>query len=406
MDQTNDSCDVIVVGARAAGAATAMLLARHGLRVIATERASYGSDTLSTHALSRGAVHLLDAWGVLDDIRSASTPALHRTTFHYGDEELVIPVKARGGVDGLYAPRRTVLDPLLADAAREAGAEVRYGVTLRDLIWERGRVIGAIVQEHGELRELRARLVVGADGIKSTVARLASARVTRRADGETAYIYGYFSGLESDGGIHFYYVPGATAGLLPTNAGTTCVFVGLRPDRFRLGMSAGVKQLFADVLQEVAPNLGERVAKAQRTLAFRTFGGAPGYMREAWGPGTALVGDAGYFKDPATAHGITDAFRDAVLLSRAICRGTESALTEYEAERDELSTGIFSISSRIGSLEWSMEELRALHVAFADESKREYQAIAGFETPSPRRHVQASNWVAAQMRATGIPAVR
>ncbi|HEX9289359.1 MAG TPA: FAD-dependent monooxygenase, partial [Anaeromyxobacteraceae bacterium] len=156
--------DALVIGARPAGAATAMLLARSGLRVLTVDRAPLGSDTLSTHALMRGAVVQLLRWGLLRAIEAAGTPPIRSATFHYGDEEISVPIKARGGVDHLYAPRRTVLDPLLVRAAVDAGAQVVHGVTAVDLVRDaRGRVAGAVlVGADGSPNHVRAQLVIGA----------------------------------------------------------------------------------------------------------------------------------------------------------------------------------------------------------------------------------------------------
>src|SRR5262245_16251873 len=122
--------DVIVVGARVAGASTAMLLARQGLRVLVVDRDRYGADTLSTHALMRGSVFLLSRWGVLDRVMEAGTPPIRQTRFDYGSESVTVNIKPSSGVEALYAPRRTVLDRMLADAAEAAGAEIRYGLSV------------------------------------------------------------------------------------------------------------------------------------------------------------------------------------------------------------------------------------------------------------------------------------
>src|SRR5919202_1106128 len=121
----------LVVGARCAGAATAMLMARRGMKVLVIDRAAYGADTVSTHALMRGAVLQLHRWGVLPRLEEMATPAVRSTTFHYGAEDPVaVAIRPADGVDALYAPRRTVLDSALADAAVEAGADVRHGHSL------------------------------------------------------------------------------------------------------------------------------------------------------------------------------------------------------------------------------------------------------------------------------------
>ena len=174
--------DVVIAGARCAGSATALLLARRGLRVLAVDPARYGSDTLSTHALMRGAVLQLHRWGLLGAVRASGTPAIRKTSFHYGPETIVVPIKDRDGVDSLVAPRRTVLDALLADAAHEAGAEVVHGLSVVDLLRDAdGRVRGAkIAGADRETFDVTADLVIGADGIHSRVARLVGAGRTTR----------------------------------------------------------------------------------------------------------------------------------------------------------------------------------------------------------------------------------
>lgn len=143
--RTASPYDVVVVGARPAGAATAMVLARAGLRVLVVDRSRYGADTLSTHALLRGGVLQLARWGLLNEVIAAGTPPVQRSVFHYGEERIEVPIRPAAGVDALYAPRRTVLDPILVDAARDAGAEVRFGLTVTGLCRDgTGRVTGVV----------------------------------------------------------------------------------------------------------------------------------------------------------------------------------------------------------------------------------------------------------------------
>ena len=373
-----DRYDVIVVGARAAGAATAMLLARRGMRVLAVDRGGYGTDTLSTHALMRAGVLQLVRWGLLERLEAEGTPRVQRTVFHYEDEVLDIPIKPRHGVPALFAPRRTVLDRILVDAAAEAGAEVRHRVRLEDLVGgDDGRVEGVHLQdEQGATRIVHSDLVIGADGLRSTVAALVGGSITRQARHAAATFYGYWSGLEVDG-YHWYWGRGAGAGAIPTNDGLVLLFAGVGARRFAAEVRGNVPGAYHRLLAEVAPELAEQMAAAHLVGSLHGFAGHPGYLRRPWGPGWALVGDAAYFKDPITAHGISDALRDAELLADAVARGTEEALRQYESYRDALSTGLLEVTDRIAAFEWNHAELKELHHALSDEMKNEVTALLG-----------------------------
>ncbi len=368
--------DVVIAGARCAGAATALLLARQGLRVLVVDRGQYGTDTLSTHALMRGALVQLREWGVLSALEAAVTPLVRSTSFHYADREVRIPIKPRGGVPGLMAPRRFLLDRTLVDAARAAGAEVVYGLRVADLVRGNGGPGTGVELEdgNGTLHRVAAYLVIGADGMRSTVARLAGAEIYAAGRHASGVVYGYFSGLENDG-YHWHFRPGASAGRIPTNDGLTCVFVSTTARRFHEELSRDVPGGFSRVLAEVSPPLARAVSAAHREGTLRGFAGQPGFVRRSCGPGFALVGDAGHFKDPITAHGITDALRDAELLADAVVEGGEAALRRYQEQRDQLAMAIVSISDRIASYAWTLSDLEALHLALSDEMKREVAAL-------------------------------
>ena len=352
--------DAIIVGARAAGAATAMLLARRGLRVLALERAQYGSDTLSTHALMRPAVLQLHRWGLLDRVRAAGTPPVRRVTFRYPDENVVVDLPPSDGVDALFAPRRTVLDRILVDAARESGARVAFGIAVESLQRDSaGRVTGVLARDTaGHTFSLRARIVIGADGIRSVVARQAGAEVTRSSKVEGAVLFGYFADVETSG-YEWGYGPGMSAGFIPTNDAEVCVFIGCATSRFRKEVQPDLPRGFRGILERVSPDMARRVASARQTGQFRGFASVSGFYRKAFGPGWALVGDAGLFRDPITTHGITDAFRDAELLARAI--GGVESLEHYEATRDAVSRPVFDVTERIAAYDWNMDEIR-LHL--------------------------------------------
>ena len=369
------SYDALVVGARAAGAATAMLLARRGLRVLAVERGAYGADTLSTHALMRAGVLQLARWGLLGRIEAAGTPRVAQTVFHYEDEVVPLPIKPKDGVPALFAPRRTLLDRVLVDAAREAGAEVRYGLRVGELLRSpRGRVEGAcLTDEDGRSEAVRAGVVIGADGLRSTLAGLVEAPVTRLGRHATATVYGYWSGLELDG-YHWHWRQDAAAGAIPTNDGLVLVFATVPPWRFWQEFRTDVAAAYRRVIEEAAPALLEPLRRARLASSLHGFTGHAGYLRRPWGAGWALVGDSGYFKDPITAHGLSDALRDAELVADAVVRG-EPALAEYETCRNALSAELFEATEAIASFGWDNAGLKALHRRLSDAMKHEVRAL-------------------------------
>lgn len=373
--------DVVIVGARAAGAATALLLARAGHRVLVVERARYGNDTLSTHALMHGGVLQLQRWGLLERIVAAGTPPVRRVTFDYGGAPVVIDLDAP-----LYAPRRTVLDRVLVDAARAAGAEVRFGIHVTGVRTDvDGSVTGVTTRSaDGRTAVIDATITVGADGMRSGVARAVGAPVTRAATSATAAIYGYYADVPADG-YQWYFGPTAAAGVIPTNDGQACVFVGSSPTRFheelRADPDAGVRM----ILRELSPELAERVTTGLRRGPLRGFPGLPGWLRRPFGAGWALVGDAGSFKDPLTAHGITDALRDAELLARALHDGLsgvapmEQALSGYERVRDELSLPFLDTADAIARFEWRLPELQTLHLDLSSLMQAESRYLTGLD---------------------------
>ncbi|MFI6673712.1 NAD(P)/FAD-dependent oxidoreductase [Kribbella sp. NPDC050470] len=358
--------DVVVVGARPAGAATALILARAGLEVLVVDRSRYGADTLSTHALLRGGVLQLARLGLLDKI-AAGTPPVRGCVFQYGEERIQVPIKPHAGVEALYAPRRTVLDPILVDAARDAGAEIRFGVAITELRLNRaGRVTGVVGRDStGASFTADAGITVGADGVGSTIARLTGATVERAATGAAAFIYGYWDGMRVND-YELFYRSGTAAGYFPTNRGQVCVFAATSRRRFRSESRTGKARVYDRLLGEAAPGGAHRAAGARPPQQLHVFTARPGFIRRAHGPGWALVGDAGYFKDPITSHGITDALRDAELLARAIVTASsgeateEAALATYQATRDRLSERLFDVTDQIASFAWNLDQIPTL----------------------------------------------
>jgi flavin-dependent dehydrogenase len=371
------SYDAIIIGARCAGAAAGLLLARSGAKVLVVDRQAYGSDTMSTHALMRGAVVQLERWGLIGEITAADTPAIRSTTFHYGGEAIRVAVKPEHGIECLFAPRRTVLDRLLVDAARKVGAEVRHGIALSEVEYAaNGRIVGVTLKDaSGSRATIGTDIVIGADGRQSTVARLVNARTYVQGCNASGIVFGYFEQLPRDGS-HWYFARNVAAGMIPTNAGH-CVFAAVPAAQFFSAFRGDVRRGFLEVLQSNRPGLRACVERGTLIGRLRGFGGAPGFLRECHGPGWALVGDAGYFKDPLTAHGITDAFRDADLLSRAIVDGSARALETYQSERDALSLPLLRITDAIAAFSWDLDEVKALHVQLSAVMNAEASYVAG-----------------------------
>jgi flavin-dependent dehydrogenase len=374
--------DAIVIGGRCAGAATAMLLARGGLRVLVIEAARPGTDTVSTHALMRGGVLQLDRWGLLDAVVAAGTPAIRYAEFVYGEDVETVDIRPDGGISALSAPRRTVLDPLLLDAARCAGAEVRTAARVTRILTDEHGVRGVEGVERGTGAPFRATaaLTVGADGRRSTVARAVDAPYLRRGTASGAVLYGYFPGFRRDR-YRWVYRPGVTAGVVPTGDGLACVWAGTTSARFPALRTAGLEVAHRTLLAEADPELARSIGAAPPVGALRGFPGLPGWIRRSAGPGWALVGDAGYFKDPITAHGITDALRDAELLARAVLTAPHdrpaqlAALRGYQRTRDRLSEPLFDITERIASYQWDLLEIREHVRALSRAMRPEFDAL-------------------------------
>lgn len=376
--QIDREYDAIIVGARAAGAATAMLMARSGMNVLAIDRQAYGSDTMSTHALMRGAVVQLDRWGVLPQIIADGAPKVSVTEFHYGDQTIALPIKPEFGVDGLYAPRRFAMDRALVDAALESGSTIVHNTSFLGV--ERGidgAIAGVTLKEGAnEPRFVRAPIVIGADGRNSRIAKEVAAITELEGSHMTATVYGYFADV-SDRGFRWHYGDKVAAGVIPTNDGRSCIFASMTPKRFRQNAKFGVQSLFFDVLNDISVDLHNEIADASLDGTLRGFPGAKGHIKEAAGNGWALVGDAGYFKDPATAHGITDALRDAEMVANAALGGPNMGRSGYQADRDALSYELFRVTDEIASFDWDIPRVQALHMELNAAMKRENAVMFG-----------------------------
>jgi flavin-dependent dehydrogenase len=384
--------DVVIVGGRAAGASTALLLARAGLRVAVVERSRRGSDTVSTHALMRAGVLQLSRWGLLPELVAAGTPAIGRTAFCYADgEEARVTLRATPGVDALYAPRRHLLDRVLVDAAAAAGADVLHETPVVGLLRDGdGRVLGVrLPAADGGEAAIRAGLTVGADGLGSLVARAVGAPLLSRGRAASAVLYRYVEQVPSTGYV-WAYGDSAAAGLIPTNADQTCVFVATTPARMRTLRRDGAEAAFDGLLEAVPAALSDAVRAGGPSGRLHGWRGAPGQVRRSYGAGWALVGDAGYFKDPITTHGITDALRDAELLSDAVLEGLGGgspivALARYEATRNRLSKALFEVTEAVCEYDWNGEQIRGLLRRVSSAMSDELDHLSARPQPRPER---------------------
>lgn len=373
--------DAVVVGARVAGSPTAMLLARQGRRVLLVDRVTMPADTVSTHALLRTGVLQLARWGVLDRA-VAGAPRIRNVTLGFGAERIEFEIKDEFGIQTLYAPRRFILDSALLEAAVDEGVEFWGGTRVTGLHRDDGdRVDGVIVNGRSGSLAVTARCVIGADGVNSRVARLVGAASYRSHPPTNAVHYAYFENIDSDG-FWFQFTPGVNAGLIPTNDGATCVFVG-RPSSSHQGFRANPEAEFRRLLRTAGSDLAMRVADGFRISPFRGTSGLPGLMRQPWGPGWALVGDAGYTKDPISAHGISDALRDAELCARAIDDALQhppreaGAMRRYQRVRDALSTRMFEESRDLARYRWDAHDASTRMREISAAVRRECDTLSG-----------------------------
>jgi 2-polyprenyl-6-methoxyphenol hydroxylase-like FAD-dependent oxidoreductase len=355
--------DAIIVGARCAGSPTAMLLARMGYRVLVVDRATFPSDTLSTHVVHPRGAALLAGWGLLDSLIATGCPPIHAYAFDFGPFTIAgTPGTAASPV--AYCPRRTVLDKLLVDAAARAGAEVREGFTVDEILIEEGRVVG--IRGHakdGAVVEERARVVIGADGRGSIVARAVRPDQYHDRPALLASYYSYWSGLPMQGRFEIYIRPHRGFAAVPTHDGLTLVIAGWPHAEFE----ANKGDIEGHCLKtfELAPDFAKRIRGARRESRF--FGAAvPNFFRKPFGPDWALVGDAGYNKDPITAQGITDAFCDAQRCAMALdeafsgARSFESAMADYQRVRDAEDLPMYEFTCQLAALEPPPVELQRL----------------------------------------------
>jgi 2-polyprenyl-6-methoxyphenol hydroxylase-like FAD-dependent oxidoreductase len=357
--------DAIVIGARCAGSPTAMLLARRGFNVLLLDRATFPSDTISTHILWPHGAEMLARWGLLPRLAATGVPPIcRRMKFDVGPFALHGTVPDANDGRGGFCPRRTVLDTLLLSAAAESGVEIREGFSVDDLMVTDGAVVGVRGRGRGSPPiEERARVVIGADGVNSFVARSVRAPEYDVRPVTACGYYSYFSGVPQDD-IELYVRHHYAFGGAPTNDGLHLVMVNWPASDFprvRADVEGHVWQAL-----EGSPDFAERVRAGRREEKWYGTAGVPGYFRKPYGNGWALVGDASYNRDPITAQGIGDAFIDAESLAEALSLalsgdGTfDDRLAAHEAARNERVRPMYDFTTQLAALEPPPPEMQAL----------------------------------------------
>jgi 2-polyprenyl-6-methoxyphenol hydroxylase-like FAD-dependent oxidoreductase len=359
--------DAIVVGARVAGSPTAMLLARKGYDVLLVDRASFPSDTISTHLIHPPGITALQRWGLLDKVVASGCPGIDTYAFDFGPFTLSGAPDPDGTV--AYGPRRTVLDKVLLDAAIEAGVEVREGFSVESVVQEHDHVVG--VRGHGKggatVTE-HARVVIGADGRHSLVAQAVNPSQYHEKPPLLAAYYAYWSGLPMQGRFETYVRPNRGMAAWPTNDDLTVVIAGWPYAEFE----ANKKDIEGNFFKtyDLAPEFAERLRAGARETRF-VGTAVPNFFRRPYGPGWALVGDAGYNKDFITAQGIHDAFRDAELCVTASdeafggTRSFDAAMADYQSRRDAQVLPMYEFTTELATLEPPPPELQQLLAAIA-----------------------------------------
>lgn len=345
-----ESFDVIVVGARCAGSPLAAFLAARGLAVCVVDRASFPSEVPSTHMIHPSGVLGLERLGLLERLLATGAPPLDRGGFVIDDVHLTLDPRVAARFEAPWlCVRRTTLDSLLIEAAERAGVQVRRQTAATGLIYEDGAVRGIQTQSG----TIRAPLVVGADGPHSAIAGFVGSREYHVTAPERLFLWAYFEGAAAPKGRADLGRAGDIGFLaMPTDGGLFMAGIGV-PMSMRGAYLADVEKNFANGIAQVE-HLVDVLRPATRVGPVRVMARWHGYFREATGPGWALVGDAGHFKDPTPAQGISDALRQAERLAQSIEMGLDGDdlaghLDEWWHWRDEDAWEMYWFANDMGA---------------------------------------------------------
>lgn len=383
-----ESFDVVVIGSGVAGAPTAMLLARSGHKVLLIDRHEFPRDALSTHFIWPRGVSYLNRWGVAQPILEQSP---NFTALEMNVEGISlhgsVPLNqlerrfqqlhgdSRGVTTTYCGPRRHFLDKFLMDEAQKAGAEVRDGTSFAEPVVKEGVVKGIrAIDRKGNQVSLAARLVVGADGQHSTFAKKIGSRITDFRPLSTFAYFGYFSGIKKDE-LAFFRRGRLGMAIFPTSGGTHMV-LAYGPTAWWEEFNKDAENNFHKIIAFCAPDVGELVRAGRVEEPFKACGTMPAYHRESWGPGWVLIGDAGSFKDQATAMGITHAFRDAELVSNYIHQALagkmtmDAALAQYSSVRAADYNDYFNLVCQVAEMNvYTRPEIEFFYSIHKDQAR-------------------------------------
>jgi flavin-dependent dehydrogenase len=378
--------DAIVIGARCAGAVTAMLLARHGHRVLLLDRGVIPSDVHRGHFIHRHGPRRLADWGLLERVVGTNCPPLTTHLTDFGDFPLIGRDIRVGNVAWGYAPRRRQLDQVLVEAAVEAGAEFRPNFRVESCLWVGDRVCGIRGREHRQPTSTteRALITIGADGRNSTIARAVGAPSYEETPPLTCWYFSYWSGVPTEG-FEWYLRQNRVIFSFLTNDNLFAIFIGWPIDEFS-SVKSDIEGQFMRVVDQI-PGFAERVRSGRREERFYGAADVPNFLRRPFGPGWALVGDAGCHKDPMMAHGICDAFRDADFLTTAIHEGLagqcplDEALMRYERRRNEATMSEYReniAAARFTAISPELLQLRLALRGNQEDTNRFVMALEGW----------------------------
>jgi flavin-dependent dehydrogenase len=378
--------DAIVIGARCAGAVTAMLLARHGHQVLLLDRGVIPSDVHRGHFIHRHGPKRLADWGLLERIVNTNCPPLTTHLTDFGDFPLIGRDIRVGNVGWGYAPRRRQLDQVLVEAAIEAGVEFRPNFLVEDCVWEGDRVKGIRGRDHRQPTSSteKALITIGADGRNSTLARAVGAPSYEETPPLTCWYFSYWSGVPTEG-FEWYLRKNRVIFSFLTNDNLFAIFIGWPISEFG-SVKADIEGQFMRVVDQI-PGFAERVRSGRREERFYGAADLPNFLRRPVGPGWALVGDAGCHKDPMMAHGICDAFRDADFLTTAIHESLagqcllDHALLSYESRRNAATLAEYRENLAAARFTPISPELLRLRLALRgnqEDTKRFIMALEGW----------------------------